>query len=288
MRRSKGADAVGFLWEVVQLYFTKRVSRAAAELAYFLVLSFFPFVIVLNAVVGTLPVDLPSLLDEAAGVIPAEALGVIREYVGYITINQSRALLAAGIVMMLFSASAAMRSLMHVMDEIYDRRTYAGLWQVVASVAFAVLFLVTFYLSVVVVLTGNWFFHLLEELLGHFPALDGVTLPWQWQWMRFVILFCLVLMFMMLIYRATAPRGKPRPPVLTGAFLASGALVGFSVLFSYFIGLSSRYSLVYGSLASVVILLVWLYLCGNIVIVGNCFNRVWYGRKWRPYLEDEA
>lgn len=288
MRRSKGADAVGFLWEVVQLYFAKRVSRAAAELAYFLVLSFFPFVIVLNAVVGTLPVDLPSLLDEAAGVIPAEALGVIREYVGYITINQSRALLAAGIVMMLFSASAAMRSLMHVMDEIYDRRTYAGLWQVVASVAFAVLFLVTFYLSVVVVLTGNWFFHLLEELLGHFPALDGVTLPWQWQWMRFVILFCLVLMFMMLIYRATAPRGKPRPPVLTGAFLASGALVGFSVLFSYFIGLSSRYSLVYGSLASVVILLVWLYLCGNIVIVGNCFNRVWYGRKWRPYLEDEA
>ena len=283
MRRSKGADAVGFLWEVVQLYFAKRVSRAAAELAYFLVLSFFPFVIVLNAVVGTLPVDLPSLLDEAAGVIPNQALGVIREYVGYITINQSRALLAAGIVMMLFSASAAMRSLMHVMDEIY-----AGLWQVVASVAFAVLFLVTFYLSVVVVLTGNWFFHLLEELLGHFPALDGVTLPWQWQWMRFVILFCLVLMFMMLIYRATAPRGKPRPPVLTGAFLASGALVGFSVLFSYFIGLSSRYSLVYGSLASVVILLVWLYLCGNIVIVGNCFNRVWYGRKWRPYLEDEA
>lgn len=288
MRRSKGADAVGFLWEVVQLYFTKRVSRAAAELAYFLVLSFFPFVIVLNAVVGTLPVDLPSLLDEAAGVIPAEALGVIREYVGYITINQSRALLAAGIVMMLFSASAAMRSLMHVMDEIYDRRTYAGLWQVVASVAFAVLFLVTFYLSVVVVLTGNWFFHLLEELLGHFPALDGVTLPWQWQWMRFVILFCLVLMFMMLIYKATAPRGRPKPPVLTGAFLASGALVGFSVLFSYFISLSSRYSLVYGSLASVVILLVWLYLCGNIVIVGNCFNRVWYGRKWRPYLEDEA
>lgn len=288
MKRSVGSGASGCLWEVVQLYFAKRVSRAAAELAYFLVLSFFPFVIVLNAVVGTLPVDLPSLLDEAAGVIPAEALGVIREYVGYITINQSRALLAAGIVMMLFSASAAMRSLMRVMDEIYDRRTYSGLWQVVASVAFAVLFLVTFYLSVVVVLTGNWFFHLLEELLGHFPALDGVTLPWQWQWMRFVILFCLVLMFMMLIYKATAPRGKPRPPVLTGAFLASGALVGFSVLFSYFIGLSSRYSLVYGSLASVVILLVWLYLCGNIVIVGNCFNRVWYGRKWRPYLEDEA
>ena len=279
MKRSVGSGVIGFLWEVVQLYFAKRVSRAAAELAYFLVLSFFPFVIVLNAVVGTLPVDLPSLLDEAAGVIPAEALGVIREYVGYITINQSRALLAAGIVMMLFSASAAMRSLMHVMDEIYDRRTYAGLWQVVASVAFAVLFLVTFYLSVVVVLTGNWFFHLLEGFIHRFPRLSHIKLPWEWQWMRFLILFCLVMIFVMVVYRATAPRVKPRPPIMLGAFLASAALVLSSILFSYFIGLSSRYSLVYGSLASVVILLIWLYLCGTIVILGSCFNRVWYGRK---------
>ena len=51
------------------------------------------------------------------------------------------------------------------------------------------------------------------------------TLPWEWQWMRFVILFCLVMVFVMLLYQATAPREKPRPPVLLGAFLASAALV---------------------------------------------------------------
>ena len=111
VKPSMGSGAVGFLWELTQLYFNKRVSRAAAELAYFLVLSFFPFVIVLNAVVGTLPVDLLSVLEGADGVIPGEALGVIREYVGYITINQSRALLAAGIVMMLFSYASAIPQL---------------------------------------------------------------------------------------------------------------------------------------------------------------------------------
>ena len=97
--------------------------------------------------------------------------------------------------------------------------------------------------------------------------------------MRFVILFCFVLMVVMLIYKATAPRSRPRPPVLTGAFLASAALVLASVVFSYFIGLSSRYSLVYGSLTSVVILLIWLYLCGTIILLGGCVNCVWYGRK---------
>ena len=279
MERLRKNPFICFIWDMVDLYFSKRVSRSAAELAYFLVLSFFPALICINAAIGTLNLDVASLLEEAAIIIPEAALTVLTEYVGYITTNQSHALLVAGIIMMLFSASAAMRSLMNVMGDIYERESYTGLWQVVASVVFSVLFLLTIYLSLVVVLTGNWFFHLLEGFLQRFPRLSHIKLPWQWQWMRFLILFFLVMAVVMLIYRATVPRGKPRPPVLTGAFLASVALVLASAVFSYFISLSSRYSLVYGSLASVVILLVWLYLCGNIVILGSCFNRVWYGRK---------
>ena len=98
------------------------------------------------------------------------------------------------------------------------------------------------------------------------------------------MLFALVLLFVLLAYRLAAPRGKPRPPILTGGFLAAVALAAASILFSWFIGMSSRYSLVYGSLASVIILLVWLYLCGNILILGNVFNCVWYKRKKLRYL----
>lgn len=281
MERLKRNPFLSFILEVVELYFNKRVSRSAAELAYFLILSFFPAIICINAVIGTLHLNVLSLLDQAAEIIPADAMSVIKDYVNYITGNQSMTLLAAGGTMLLFSASAAMRSLMDVMDDIYGRKSYSGVWQIVASVVFSVLFLLAIYLSVVVVLTGNWLFSLLDDLLHHIPALSWVRLPWEWQWMRFVILFCFLLMVVMLIYKATAPRGRPRPPVLTGAFLATTALVLASILFSYFIGLSSRYSLVYGSLTSVVILLIWLYLCGTIVILGSCVNCVWYGRKKR-------
>ncbi len=232
MEKWKRSPALRFLFEVVELFFTKGVSRAAAELAYFLILSFFPAIICINAVIGTLHLDVLSLLDKAVDVIPSGAMAVITEYVRYVTINQSGTMLAAGATMMLFSASAAMRSLMHVMDDIYGKKSYTGVWQIVASVAFSVLFLLAIYLSGVVLLTGNWFFDLLKELLRRFPRLEGFRLPWQWQWMRFLVLFCFLLMVVMLIYKATAPRGRPRPPVLTGAFLASAALVLFSMLFS--------------------------------------------------------
>ena len=118
--------------------------------------------------------------------------------------------------------------------------------------------------------------------------------PWvaqvvgNWQTVRFLILFCLVLLFVLLTYRLSAPRGKPRPPVLTGGLLASVAMVCASMLFSWFIGLSSRYSLVYGSLASLIVLLVWLYLCGNILILGNVVNYVWYRHKQQRYRIEQS
>ena len=274
MKRLWESSGVRFVREMAEVYFDRRVSRSAAELAYFLVLSFFPALICVNAFVGLLRLDVDLVLTAAGEFLPREVLPILGEYLGYVSTNQSNAMLAAGLTMVLFSASAAFRALMNIMADIYRRPTYQGVGQVVASVLFSILFLVTIYLSMVVLLTGSWFLHLVE---GWFPWV--AQLVGSWQSARFPILFCLVLLFVLLAYRLSAPKGHPRPPVLTGGVLASVSLSAASMLFSWFIGLFSRYSLVYGSLASVVILLVWLYLCGNILILGNVFNFVWYKRK---------
>lgn len=275
MERLWNSGAVRFAREMVRIYFAKRVSRSAAELAYFLVLTFFPVLICINAFVGLLDLNIQEVLDAAAPFFPRETLGILGDYVGYITTNQSTALLIAGAGMTLFSASAAFRALMNMMEELYGRKGYRGFRRIVASLVFSVIFLLTVYLSFVVLLTGDWLFRLVEN----FFRLETEILPWDWQWFRFLLLFLMVFFFVLVVYRMAAPRGKPRPPVLTGGFLAAAALVAASALFSWFIGLSSRYSLVYGSLASVIILLVWLYLCGNILILGNVFNCVWYRKK---------
>ncbi|MGM9606979.1 MAG: YihY/virulence factor BrkB family protein [Oscillospiraceae bacterium] len=277
MRKIWDSGPVRFVREIVELYFSAHVSRSAAELAYFLILTVFPLMICINAFVGALHLDISMVLGALEEFLPASVITVVADYISYITVNQSFGMFLAGLFMTLLSASAAVRALMKIMDDIYGRTNYPGFWSLVVSFVFSILLLITMYLSIVVVLTGNWFFHLLERIFH----LDNLITDWQW--MRFVLLFALVLLFILLLYRVTAPIGKPRPPVLTGAFLASVALVAASILFSLFIGMSSRYSLVYGSLASVIILLVWLYLCGNILILGNVFNCVWYRRKKKRY-----
>lgn len=267
---------IRFAYDMVSVFFEKHVSRSAAELAYFLTLTIFPILICLNALCSRFHLDLVNLLDSVDTLLPAGVAGVLRDYLGYLAGNESSAMLMAGVITAVLLASAAVRSLMNIMEEIYGSASFHGPWRMVASVVIAVLLLVTIYLSIVVLITGNWFFSLIERFFHLEHLLERFAL---WQWMKYLLLFGLVFLMILLLYRASLPLDKPRPPVVTGAFLASVALAAASVLFSYFIGLSARYSMVYGSLASVMILLVWLYLCGHILILGNVFNYVWYKLK---------
>lgn len=284
MKRLWESDPVRFVRELVELYFTKHVARSAAELAYWMILCFFPILICVNAFVGALRVDVNSVLRALQPFVPPGLLGVVSEYLGYITRNESTALLAAGGFMTVLFASAAVRSLMDIMNEVYERRGYPGFVQIVLSVIFSLLLLAAIYLSMVVVLTGNWFFHLVERYL----PLRWLPGTWDWQWIKYLVLFGVVFLLVTLIYLMSAAPGKPRAPVFLGALLASVALVAASAVFSVFIGMSSRYSLIYGSLASVIILLLWLYLCGNVLILGNVFNCVRYRRKKAKKIAKDA
>ena len=103
-----------------------------------------------------------------------------------------------------------------------------------------------------------------------------------WQWLKYGILLAVVFLFVLLLYRFSAPGQAPSPPVIPGALLAAVSLAGASLVFSVIVSHSARYSLVYGSLASVIIMLVWLYLCGNILILGNVVNYVLHTTRRAP------
>ena len=267
---------IRFAVDVVEVYFSRHVSRSAAELAYFLILTFFPILICISAFVGRLNLNLSDMLSGTDVFLPGSVNAILNEYLRYIETSQTPGLLLVGIFMTVLSASAAVRGLMNIMHEIFGRATFRGLGQLVASILFSILLLATIYLSLIVVVTGNWFFHLVEQLFHLEHLADRVS---TWQWMKYLLLLGLVFLFILLLYRFTAPLTKPRPPVVIGALCASVALAVASILFAWVMGRSTRYSLVYGSLASVIILLVWLYLCGTILIMGNVVNFVIYQHR---------
>ena len=79
------------------------------------------------------------------------------------------------------------------------------------------------------------------------------------------------LMMILILYRLTTPR-RPQHRVLPGAVFSAVAIVCMSILLSWLIGNSTKYSLVYGSLASAVILLFWFQAFGLLLILGVLLN----------------
>ena len=278
---------VGFARELLQTYSRLGISRAAAALAYFLILTLFPLLMCVNFLISLLhlnPADVFSALDP---LLPEEILSILMDYLTYVSQiphSQSTPLLLASLFTILLSSSAGLRTLLKTMDELYQVCHTNSLRRLLVSVVLSLLFLLTIYLSIVVIFTGEWFFRLLE---GHLPPPLLELIPLRllsqlWGKLRYLLLFLCVLLLVLAVYRLGTPlpfRREKKILRLT-ALLSAAALVACSVLFSWFIGMSSRYSLVYGSLASLIILLVWLYFCGNILLLGAITGRVWLqGRK---------
>ena len=281
LRRLLGLPPVDLGLRMADAYGRYGVARSAAALSYFLVLTLFPLLMCANFLIGSLHLDLEQILAGLSQFLPTAALSTILDYLNYAAATQSSTLLLACLFTILMCASAGLRTLLQTMDDLFAAPCRDGFRRLLLSFILSALFLPTMYLSVVVVLTGDWFFHMLEELL---PRQLVALIPLRllshlWKWSKYLLLFCVVLLLVAAVYRLGIPRDRVSRRGLWGfSAVTALAMVGCSAVFSWFIGMSSRYALVYGSLASLIILLVWLYFCGNILLLGAVLCSVW-GQK---------
>ena len=277
---------VALALEMAHTYIRVGVARSAAALSYFLILTLFPLLVCVNYFIGLFHLNLEHFLTTLDQFLPAGVLAILSDYLSYVADIQSPALLLASLFTILLSASAGLRTLLLTMDQLYEREVVHPFRRLAASVMLSLLLLLTVYLSVVVIFTGDWFFTLLRSHLPDYLArlLPLEALSGLWVWLRYLLLFCFVLLLVLAIYRLGTPRRfRSSRKLLLSSLFTAVSLVAGSLLFSWFIGLSSRYSMLYGSLASLIILLVWLYFCGNVLLLGALLSRVLEVRRARHH-----
>ena len=258
--------AVYVFKSMVDTFLKRQVARSAAALSYYLTLSVFPFLVCVSAVLGRLHLYDPDFIVILAEFVPHEVMVVVTDLLNYVSENQTTLLLIIGLTAMVTSSSAAFRSFIGIMGEIQGKMRFAGIWGGLFSFVFSVVLLVAVYASVIVIASGGWLMQILRESFG----LSGLFA--MWTWIRFVLLFLLLFGIIFGMYIISAPRNMKKTQRLPGAAAASVVMVIVSIIYSQMISVSIRYTILYGSLASFVILMIWLYTCGIILIMGNVFN----------------
>mgnify|MGYP000708634047 FL=1 len=254
------------LTTMADTFLTRRVTRSAAEIAYYMVMALFPVIICMYDLLALILRDPTAVLRIVETlVLPRETQALVSEFLNYVSGNTSQVMFIAALFVMITSASAAFRAMAAIVGEIHGDKRFGIVRNTVVSIIFSVTFLLVLYLCILLMLTGKHFLLWLDALMPR------VSIVWSWTWLRFLVLFAILLMMILVLYRLTTPR-RTSHRVLPGALFSAVGIVVMSILLSWLIGNSAKYSLVYGSLASVVILLFWFQVFGLLLILGVVLN----------------
>lgn len=253
------------LKSTVELYNKYRIPRAAAALCYYLTMTFFPLIICLYTLLGKNYIQIMETLRFVSQFISANTTEMLRSFMRYVATRSSNAMLLAGVLLFLASASAAMRTIQSTIGEMQGEQRFRGISGFLFSLVLALAFVLSFYFSILVLFTGRDF---LEKINGILPFID---ISRSWSWIRFLLLAGIMFMIVWAMFTVLRRRSD-HYRTFPGAAFTSVSIVVMSLIFSTFISASARYSMVYGSLASLILLMYWLYLVCQIIFLGASLN----------------
>lgn len=239
------------------------VDSYASQSSFWILISFIPFVMFVLTLLQIIRFEETNLLFVFIRMLPEPVENMLRML--FSEIKAPQGLLSMTALVCVWSSSKAMYALLKGLYAVFDvpkKRNYIVMrtLAVLYTLALAVVLLVSMGL---LVFGDMLFLRLMQYLPPAFSVLVGRLGPL----MGFVIL----LVFFWLMFIAI-PRKQVSPKnALWGASLAAAGWVLFSFFFSIFVENFSNYATIYGSLAAIVILMMWLYICMYILLIGGVF-----------------
>ena len=259
------------IWGLVLRAFTKlagdNISAYAAQAAFFLLTSMFPFIMLLLSLLQFFPFDMEDLINAASNVLPAAVEQFIVPVITEIYEKGTPTLISVVAITALWSASAGVNAVVNGLSKIFDEDK-ADSWLKIRleSIFFMLGLIIVIILSLGVSVYGNIFSERIMAMLPHLRAYELLSLG-----IKFFCVLCILTLIFDLIYLFAPSRKSTFSAQLPGALVSAVGWVGFSVLYSFYLNNLANFSL-YGSLAAVVFFMLWMYICLFILFVGAEIN----------------
>ncbi|MBO4853761.1 MAG: YihY/virulence factor BrkB family protein [Oscillospiraceae bacterium] len=249
-------------------YYDHDVARDSAALTYYLLFAIFPLLIVISMLLGALALDVEETVKLLSAIVPPEVLGIVRSYLDYVSGNTSAQLLWFCVVFSIWFPMRATSCLMHSVRKAYGCEPPKSIWHTqLRTLVFAVLLIITIALTALLSVAGRRVLHFISRL---------VTLPDSllngWNYLRFAVMALMMAAMLAALHMLAVGRRLPLKQVLPGISGSLAAWMLLSAAFSYYVENFAHYTELYGSIATIVVALLWLYMSGQIQIMGAELN----------------
>jgi membrane protein len=261
-----------FIIRLVKKSLKDEIFFLSSWLTYRLLLAFFPFLIFVMAILGFFNLDDSLMMERVYGALPEDVSLVIHGFLLDITHSRSAALLSMSLFFIIFGTVNGFRAVAYCINGAYDVTESRGF---LLKALISVIIMITFALALIVMLALIIFGNNIQEVLQ--PVLPGWLEPLYTYISTAISLFILIFAVMLIYKLSCAKKISMRsvvPGAITTVILWEVSSTIFSIIFTNVI----NFSIIYGSIAGIFILIIWLNLISIILLIGNEVNSL-LGRR---------
>lgn len=242
----------------------------ASQLAYYLMLSFFPFLMFLFTLIGFMHLDGNAVLEALSTVLPTSVFELTETIVLEVVGSQNTGLLGVSVLLAVWTASSGFRAVIKGVNKAYELNEHRSYINRAIMAFFSIIALAaTILLSLSLLVFGDV---ISDNLIAYLPFPDIVRTVWNI--LRYVVIIFIFILISATIYRYSPAEKVKWRYVFPGAIFSTIGWLIVSIGFSFYINNYSNYSRFYGSLAAVFILMIWLFLMSIIFMLGVEINSV--------------
>lgn len=255
------------------LYFIIKINNdnifaQSAQLAYYLILAFIPFLIFIMTIIGFSSLNSMQVLEGLKSILPNNVFELIEMTVVDVVDTQNARLLGISILVTMYSASSGIRAIIRGVNKAYDLHEHRSFIKIatiaiIFTVALPIMIMLALSLLVFGSLIGNYLIYI-------FKSKSTIILVWNIS--RYILVIVAMILIFACVYRFTPAKKVSWKEAFPGAIVSTLGWIIISSVFSYYINNIANYSRLYGSLGAVFIMMTWLYLTSLILILGAEIN----------------
>ena len=245
--------------QLVRRYLDHDISQQGAALAYYLLFALFPLLIFVSSLVAQLHLDVSLIIATLAPILPSDILTLAENYLQYVSDHVSVSTLWFSAVFSIWFPMRATFCLMRAVRLAYGLgEPKKPLRHTFKVVFFTVVLLFCLIVTLLLMTLG-------DRLLGELVA------P-IWGVLRFVVLGAIIFGALSALYAAAQDKPRNKRAIFPGAALATLAWILLSFGYAVYVEYFANYSAIYGTLSTIIVLMIWLYWTALTLILGAEWN----------------
>ncbi|MCL2168698.1 MAG: YihY/virulence factor BrkB family protein [Defluviitaleaceae bacterium] len=254
-----------FVWEIKKDVVANEIMPLATQLTYRFIFALFPFLIFLISLVGYFDLEPEYLMAQVSTVLPADIAQVVNDVLGEVTGTRNLGLLSGSLLLSLFTVANGFRAIMRGINRVYDQKDHRHIIkQWLICMLLVLLLAASIILSLLTIVFGDAIYALIPLESRFLTATFGLA--------GFAITASILTFAVILIYQFASAKMHSWLSLLPGAALTVAVWAASTTLFNFFINNFTNMSVIYGSIASVFITMLWLNIISITILIGAQLN----------------